>query len=184
MKTIRTATLTSLALTFSLILQAQDATRPVPESAPESEAAFSPAVILEAWGWYLGQQIDLVGLGLGEDEVNALSRGLQIAARGKEPAIDLEQIAPYVQEYLTSRAESVQNERSSAGRDAAAAYFSELDANAAVISLASGLRYEVIEQGTGAYPSAEDMVVVHYTGKLLDGTVFDSADSLTFTIPI
>jgi FKBP-type peptidyl-prolyl cis-trans isomerase len=39
----------------------------------------------------------------------------------------------------------------------------------------SGLQYEVITEGTGATPNAEDTVVVHYTGSLLDGKVFDSS---------
>jgi FKBP-type peptidyl-prolyl cis-trans isomerase len=39
----------------------------------------------------------------------------------------------------------------------------------------SGLQYEVIEEGSGAQPNAEDEVVVHYTGTLLDGTEFDSS---------
>ena len=40
---------------------------------------------------------------------------------------------------------------------------------------ASGLKYKVVKEGTGAMPKAEDIVEVHYTGKLLDGTVFDSS---------
>lgn len=40
---------------------------------------------------------------------------------------------------------------------------------------ASGLKYKVVKEGTGAMPKAEDTVEVHYTGKLLNGTVFDSS---------
>ncbi len=39
----------------------------------------------------------------------------------------------------------------------------------------SGLQYEVIKEGTGKQPAASDSVTVHYTGKLIDGTVFDSS---------
>lgn len=39
----------------------------------------------------------------------------------------------------------------------------------------SGLQYKVITEGTGENPAAEDVVEVHYTGKLIDGTVFDSS---------
>lgn len=42
---------------------------------------------------------------------------------------------------------------------------------------ASGLKYKVIKKGTGKTPTATDLVTVHYTGKLLDGTVFDSSVS-------
>lgn len=39
----------------------------------------------------------------------------------------------------------------------------------------SGLRYEVLKEGTGAHPAATSTVTVHYTGKLPDGTIFDSS---------
>lgn len=44
-----------------------------------------------------------------------------------------------------------------------------------VKTTASGLQYEVLKEGTGKQPSASDSVTVHYTGKLIDGTVFDSS---------
>jgi FKBP-type peptidyl-prolyl cis-trans isomerase FklB len=44
-----------------------------------------------------------------------------------------------------------------------------------VMTTLSGLQYQVIEKGNGDKPSAESVVRVHYTGKLLDGTVFDSS---------
>lgn len=40
---------------------------------------------------------------------------------------------------------------------------------------ATGLQYEILTEGTGATPASTDQVEVHYTGKLLDGTVFDSS---------
>lgn len=39
----------------------------------------------------------------------------------------------------------------------------------------SGLKYVTVVEGTGDAPKATDMVTVHYTGRLLDGTVFDSS---------
>ena len=44
-----------------------------------------------------------------------------------------------------------------------------------VVQTASGLQYRVITEGKGAKPSPTDVVSVHYTGRLLDGTVFDSS---------
>jgi FKBP-type peptidyl-prolyl cis-trans isomerase FklB len=44
-----------------------------------------------------------------------------------------------------------------------------------VISLPSGLQYEVITEGTGPKPSASNKVTCHYHGTLIDGTVFDSS---------
>ena len=44
-----------------------------------------------------------------------------------------------------------------------------------VVTLPSGLQYEVVREGTGAKPKASDTVEVHYHGTLIDGTVFDSS---------
>jgi FKBP-type peptidyl-prolyl cis-trans isomerase FklB len=44
-----------------------------------------------------------------------------------------------------------------------------------VITLPSGLQYKIISAGTGPRPKATDTVTVHYTGKLLNGTTFDSS---------
>lgn len=44
-----------------------------------------------------------------------------------------------------------------------------------VITTESGLQYQVVTEGTGEKPTADDKVKVHYTGTLLDGTVFDSS---------
>jgi FKBP-type peptidyl-prolyl cis-trans isomerase len=47
--------------------------------------------------------------------------------------------------------------------------------DAAIKTTESGLAYKVVKQGTGATPTESDLVKVHYTGKLIDGTVFDSS---------
>lgn len=44
-----------------------------------------------------------------------------------------------------------------------------------VVTLPSGLQYEVLVEGDGASPAATDSVVTHYHGTLIDGTVFDSS---------
>ena len=55
------------------------------------------------------------------------------------------------------------------------AYLSENAKKDGVISTESGLQYEIITEGTGPKPSQTDMVVTHYHGTLIDGTVFDSS---------
>lgn len=44
-----------------------------------------------------------------------------------------------------------------------------------IVELSSGLQYKVIRAGSGASPTVNESVKVHYTGKHLDGTIFDSS---------
>ncbi len=57
--------------------------------------------------------------------------------------------------------------------------------NDSVVQTESGLQYMVLKEGTGAKPGPTDNVTVHYTGRLLDGTVFDSSmDGEPATFPL
>lgn len=55
------------------------------------------------------------------------------------------------------------------------AYLDKAAAQPGAKRTASGLLYLLIKEGAGASPTAADRVKVHYTGKLIDGTVFDSS---------
>lgn len=54
-------------------------------------------------------------------------------------------------------------------------FLSENKAKEGIQTTPSGLQYKVLQEGTGPTPKATDTVTVHYTGKLIDGTVFDSS---------
>lgn len=56
-----------------------------------------------------------------------------------------------------------------------AAYLAQNAEREGVVTLPSGLQYEVLVEGNGATPGPTDSVVVHYHGTLIDGTVFDSS---------
>jgi len=51
----------------------------------------------------------------------------------------------------------------------------EIEGVGGINTLTSGLRYQVLKEGTGAKPSITDTVVTHYHGTFLDGSVFDSS---------
>ncbi len=55
-------------------------------------------------------------------------------------------------------------------------FLAENKTKSGVITTPSGLQYKVVTEGTGAKPTLEDVVKVHYTGKYLDGIVFDSSE--------
>ena len=56
-----------------------------------------------------------------------------------------------------------------------AAFFAKLKGDKDVMELPSGLRYKITKVGTGPNPKSSDTVTVNYTGRLIDGTVFDSS---------
>ena len=60
-------------------------------------------------------------------------------------------------------------------RAAGEAFLAENAQRESVVTLPSGLQYEVIEEGDGATPGHRSTVVVHYSGTLIDGTPFDSS---------
>ncbi len=69
-------------------------------------------------------------------------------------------------------AEAAADNASASMADYNAAFF---QGNSGYQTTPSGLKYVTVVQGTGASPVATDIVTVHYTGRLLDGTVFDSS---------
>ncbi len=77
----------------------------------------------------------------------------------------------YLNAYLMGIQQAMAEGELKAGQDFLAANRSK----EGVITTASGLQYKVLTEGTGAKPTASDRVKCHYTGRLLDGTVFDSS---------
>lgn len=64
----------------------------------------------------------------------------------------------------------------------AATFLRENAAKPGVISTASGLQYQVLQEGQGAIPGPTDTVTVNYRGSLIDGTEFDSGDAVSFPL--
>lgn len=110
--------------------------------------------------------------------VQDFADGVAAVYYGSKPKMSYDEAKAEIQKYFTAleakqqEAAKVMSEANAqAGRDF-------LDANgkrAEVKITPSGLQYEVIKQGNGPKPDRTDRVVVHYTGKLIDGTVFDSS---------
>ena len=78
-------------------------------------------------------------------------------------------------EVLAARDESRGEEEGNKNKEEGELYLSQNGRRAGVITTPSGLQYEVISEGSGMKPDAEDWVQVHYEGTLINGTVFDSS---------
>ncbi len=94
--------------------------------------------------------------------------GILAACSGKQKAAEADTAA--VEEVAT---EVVTD--SVAARFRNPEFQSETATDSTYVVTPSGLKYMVVKEGTGEKPGPEASVTVHYTGKLLDGTVFDSS---------
>ena len=90
---------------------------------------------------------------------------------GEETIMTIDEAYEYIQLYF----EKVSQKEAQKNLEEGNAFLEKNKSRAGVQVTASGLQYEIITAGTGAKPSAEDQVQVHYHGTLIDGTVFDSS---------
>jgi len=79
------------------------------------------------------------------------------------------------EETFQKAAAMVQEESTKELRAASDAFIAENKGKEGIQVTDSGLQYRVIEEGAGESPKVSDQVVVHYTGKLVNGSVFDSS---------
>jgi FKBP-type peptidyl-prolyl cis-trans isomerase len=104
-------------------------------------------------------------------DVEALKTGFTDAFTDQPLKIDQQEAMSAVQAYMQKAyGHKVERERAENTK-----FLSENKKKPGVKETASGLQYEVIAEGKGKSPGPNDKVTVHYTGKLLDGTVFDSS---------
>ena len=122
-----------------------------------------------AWGLAMCQQ--LKGMGVATLEFDSFVNGLKSVYGEGKSEMEPEEAHKLINEYL----QSLQEKMAAAVKEEAKKFFDENRGKEGVKETASGLQYVVEKEGTGAQPSATDEVTVHYTGKLLDGTVFDSS---------
>lgn len=123
-------------------------------------------------GLQVGQQLQESGLeGLVPE---ALLAGLTDALHGNHPSVPVDVVHRALRE-IHERADKVRREKQEKMAEEGVHYLEENAKRSEVNSTESGLQFEVLTQGEGSIPSRQDRVRVHYTGSLIDGTVFDSS---------
>jgi FKBP-type peptidyl-prolyl cis-trans isomerase FklB len=113
-----------------------------------------------------------------ELDFNQVIAAISDVSSGKKPALELEEYHKFMQTFQQKVQEAARAAAASAAEEnvkAGKAFLEENKAKEGVQVTASGLQYKVIKEGTGKKPVATDKVKVHYTGKLIDGNVFDSS---------
>jgi FKBP-type peptidyl-prolyl cis-trans isomerase FkpA len=123
-----------------------------------------------AMGFMLGS--NLQRLSLTDHELSTLYKGIVASAKGSKPEVEMQTFQPKIQQMFKTRMEAVAKNQKSSGTQFLDDYIKK---NPKAKKTESGLVYEIIKEGTGATPKAEDTVEVHYHGTLTNGDVFDSS---------
>jgi len=125
--------------------------------------------ILYTLGQVLGQNITEAGLT--EDEISPVLAGLSDSALGREPQVDIDQYGSVLNIFMQQRILAAADVELTE----AEAFLDQEAALPGTTRTESGIVIQEIEAGTGATPTADDTVTVHYQGSLRNGTVFDSS---------
>lgn len=116
----------------------------------------------------------------GIDKLNFedFAAGVKAVFTGETPAMTYDEAKEEIRKFFTEMEERQKAQAAEMGKinaEAGKAYLEENGKRPEIKTTPSGLQYEVIEEGNGDSPLATDQVEVHYTGRLIDGTVFDSS---------
>ncbi len=109
--------------------------------------------------------------GIKDLQVEDFVKGLTDVLSGNQPAITYDEAKEVINNYFMK----LQKERLEINKKAGEEFLNINRHKAGVVELPSGLQYEVLKNGTGTKPTANDKVKCHYHGTLINGTVFDSS---------
>jgi FKBP-type peptidyl-prolyl cis-trans isomerase FkpA/FKBP-type peptidyl-prolyl cis-trans isomerase FklB len=153
-----------LILPFTLAIAACNNDKKIDLSSDKAKASY-----------FIGQQIGKQ-MKQGKLDVDGEVVGASIndVMAGKEPRLSQAEMAAVVQKLQASQG-AASDAEAKANREKGDAFLAENKKKPGVKTTASGLQYEVIQEGKGASPKATDIVTVQYKGTLIDGTKFDSS---------
>lgn len=116
--------------------------------------------------------------GIEKINVKDFADGVAAVFSGETPKMTYDEAKEEIRKFFTEMEERQKAEAAKMGEVNAKAGENFLAENAKrpeVKMTATGLQYEIVKEGDGPTPNRGDRVTVHYTGKLIDGTVFDSS---------
>ncbi|REC45086.1 MULTISPECIES: FKBP-type peptidyl-prolyl cis-trans isomerase [Chryseobacterium] len=113
-------------------------------------------------------------------DADLLAQAIKEEMNGTKKLMPAEEMDTFMQDFMQKQNEKKQSAalvQADENKKKGLEFLAKNKSNPKVKTTASGLQYEVLQEGDGtAKPKASDVVQVKYTGKLLDGTVFDSTD--------
>ncbi len=144
-----------------------------PEPPPPPPESVGPSTdeekTLYALGLIMAKNVSRFGLSPAELEI--VTMGLEDGVTGKEPRVELPEYGPKVQELARARAGA----RAQVAKGGSRGFLAQAAGEKGALKTPSGLVFRTLTPGTGANPTAEDVVRVHYRGALTDGTEFDNS---------
>ncbi|MGM0526332.1 MAG: FKBP-type peptidyl-prolyl cis-trans isomerase [Pseudomonadota bacterium] len=162
------------ALTLALAACSQQEQYPVSEKELTTEEQKQAYALGSSVGRFVGRNLDQQ-----EDAEVMLDRNMVIAgfvdAVKGEVKLSEEEAETLLNDLRSTVMEKRQNVLGSKAAEDGEAYQQENAEKEGVTVTDSGLQYEVLEEGSGTSPVAEDTVEVHYEGSLVNGEVFDSS---------
>jgi len=114
---------------------------------------------------------NLKGQGINIENKADFLKGMEAVLTESELAIPEEKIGEIINAYFTELQEQSFAEVKNAGK----LFLEENAKKTGVVTLPSGLQYEIITEGKGEKPGLTDVVTTHYHGTLIDGNIFDSS---------
>jgi FKBP-type peptidyl-prolyl cis-trans isomerase FklB len=129
-----------------------------------------------ALGLGIGQQ--LAQMGASELNIDDFAQAIKDVIAGSDLKVQHSEAQKIVQEYFAKQEEKINAQRAEQGKtqkEAGEKYLAENAKKSGVVTLPSGLQYQVLKEGNGQKPAAKDSVTCHYEGMLIDGTLFDSS---------
>ncbi|MBR5812911.1 MAG: FKBP-type peptidyl-prolyl cis-trans isomerase [Bacteroidaceae bacterium] len=124
-----------------------------------------------SYGLGMGIGQNLLSMGVKDMSIEDFIKGISDVLTGNKTELTHAEAQKVVNEHFQKLAE----EAYAANKNAGEKFLADNAKKEGVVTLPSGLQYEVIKEGNGKKPSATDRVQCHYEGTLIDGTVFDSS---------
>lgn len=144
------------------------------KQAVEKEQELKTPAQKASYGIGLNMGRSLAQEGMNDLDSKAVALGIEDALAKKEQRLTDDQLMEafgFLQKRAEERMAAIGDENAKAGKK----FLEDNGKREGVVTTASGLQYEVLKKADGAQPKADDVVSVHYEGKLVDGTVFDSS---------
>src|SRR5699024_8683033 len=136
-----------------------------------------------AFGYMVGSNLSQTGM----DDIkpDVFVQGLGVAFAGDSSKISPVKAQALVRRYQMEARQKMmqkQQEEGEKNKKEGQAFLEKNKSKEGVKTTKSGLQYKILEKGTGATPSQQDTVMFSYTGKHLNGKVFDQGDSVSIAV--